>query len=587
MQEKNIFTFSFFAPFTAGSVLKLFILLLLSSCAQIVSPGGGAKDIFPPKVVKYLPDSAKLHFNSKLIIINFDEFIQLVDLNGQLIISPPMEKEPEISVKNKTLTIALDKKDTLKSNRTYCISFGNAIHDLNESNPIDNFRYIFSTGDFIDSLSIKGKVQNAFDQKSEKGILVLLYSDFNDSVVYKKLPEYFARTKDDGTFQINNIRKGKYKIVALKDVSGNYKYDGESESIGFLDTLIDPSQKEDILINLFQEPAKKLFLKKYLYESFGKILLVFNKGDENITAEPLNYTFKENDVLPEYSKNKDTINYWFTNIDKDSLVLRVKNGDRILDTVSLKIISKEAALKLKRNPLKLSLLKSPNGNQSFDLNSELHLFFSQPISTINIKKPVLLKEDSVLIKNYLQLSFYKPLNAKGQDIAIGFSDSVGRVKSNLDKEKSDTHIKLKEKKNYHLFIPPGTFTDIFGLTNDTIKIDFKTREEKFYGSLKLKMEVPETKGKYIVQLLDDKEYVVRESTIQKPETLTFDYLYPQNYKLKIINDENGNGKWDSGNYLLKQQPEKVIYYKEPITIRSNWDLDLEWNTTKKESLIKK
>jgi hypothetical protein len=135
---------------------------------------------------------------------------------------------------------------------------------------------------------------------------------------------------------------------------------------------------------------------------------------------------------------------------------------------------------------------------------------------------------------------------------------------------------VKENTNYHLLILPNTFTDFYGLTNDSIKIDFKTKEEKFYGSVKLNLTVPETKGNYMVQLMDEQEKVVREDYINKSEVLTYTYLYPQKYKLKIIYDENKNYQWDTGNYLLNSQPEKVIYDAEPINIRSNWDADLDW-----------
>ncbi len=268
------------------------ILLLISSCAQIVSPGGGKKDITPPQVVRYSPDSAQLNFKSRSIEITFDEFVQLKDLNSQLIISPPLENEPDINLKNKKLIIDLNKKDSLKPNTTYCISFGNAIQDLNENNPIDNFRYIFSTGTYIDSLFVKGKVENAFDHKTEKGVLVMLYSDLRDSMVYKKLPEYFAKTKEDGTFQINNIRNGKYRIIALKDGNANYKYDGETESIGFVDTLINPSEKKNIVIDIFQESSKKVFLKKYFHPSYGKVVLVFNQGTDSLRVTNLTNGFK-------------------------------------------------------------------------------------------------------------------------------------------------------------------------------------------------------------------------------------------------------------------------------------------------------
>ncbi|MFI5164899.1 MAG: Ig-like domain-containing domain, partial [Bacteroidia bacterium] len=190
---------------------------LLEHCAQIVIPGGGPRDATPPRVVKYMPDSAATNFNTKTIAITFDEYIQLSDLQRELTISPPMNIQPDVKYKGKTLLIEL--KDSLQKNTTYCLNFGSAIRDFTESNPKTNFQYIFSTGSFIDTLKLSGTVKNAFDLKSEKGILVMLYDTYNDSVPYKKLPSYFAKTGDDGSYTIRNIRPGNYKAFALKDAN--------------------------------------------------------------------------------------------------------------------------------------------------------------------------------------------------------------------------------------------------------------------------------------------------------------------------------------------------------------------------------
>lgn len=552
--------------------------LFLASCAQIVAPGGGAKDVLPPKVIKYSPDSAQLNFNSKAIEINFDEFIQLKDLSNQLIISPPMEKTPEIVVKGKTLFIEFDKKEALKPNTTYSISFGNALQDLNENNAIENFKYIFSTGTFIDSLTLKGKVQNGFDHSTEKGIVVMLYSDLSDSIVYKSQPDYFGKTKSDGTFQINNIKAGKYKSVAVKDVNANYRYDGESESIGFVDAAIDVTQKQDILIDLFQEPAKKVYLKKYLHDSHGKVSLFFNQGSDSLRVQPINNDQKGVQEFTQYSKNNDTLIYWIKNFMKDSLILQVSNGNKVLDTVSLKFIKLEDALKSKKNPLKLKLVSSPNGNQSFDLGSELVIKFNHPIYNYDFK-PLLIKEDTVLLsKKFYGLGY----DIRQETVSIAYWDTTATAEDPntpgvfITTTTKGIYNKWKENTNYHLLIPPGTFTDFFGLTNDSIKIDFKTREEKYYGSVKLNINVPPTKGRYILQLLDESGNIVKDEWLGTWKEINYSFLHPKKYRLKIIYDDNRNGKWDTGNYLKKIQPEKVIYNSELINIRSNWDAELDW-----------
>lgn len=549
------------------------LLLLLSSalfysCAQVVAPTGGKIDKTPPKTIKYTPDSAALNFNSKKITVVFDELIQLRDLNNQLIVSPPLEFMPDVQAKNESLLFEFDKKEILKPNTTYSVNFGNSIQDIHESNALDNFKYVFSTGSSIDSLSVKGKVETAFEHKPEKGTLVMLYSNYNDSSIYKTLPDYFTKTKEDGTFQINHIRAGKYKMMALKDGNANMKYDNENESIGFKDTLIDVTGKQTIAISLFQQPAKKLFLKSTI-RTYGNITLIFNKPAGEIAINPLNHAFAKEDVFLSYSKNTDTVNYWFKEVEKDSIALQILNDNSIVDTLTFKVIKKADALKSNRNPLKFKLVSSPGQNQNFELNAGMVFVFNNPIEPGTIeelkKKEIKLIEDSIPYQGTTTDLFFQ------QKTLSSFI-----IKTRSDKAQINGSPVLKENTKYHLFIPPGTFTDIFGLTNDTIKIDFKTREEKQYGTLKLKLDIPETQGNYIVQLLDEKENVVRESIVKKSETIFHQHLIAKKYKLKIIVDENANNKWDTGSLDNKQQPEKVIYNVELITTRPNWDSELEW-----------
>lgn len=547
-------------------------LLLIASCAQIGSPAGGEFDRTPPKVSRYRPDSATVNFNSRTIEIIFDEYIQLQDLNSQLLISPPLEFTPEITAKKKTLVIELDKKEVLKPNTTYSISFGNAVKDIRESNAVENFRYIFSTGSFIDSLTLSGSVQNAFDHKTEKNLLVMLYSDMNDSAIYKTLPDYFAKTNDVGAFKVNNIRQGKYRVVALKDDNSNYKYNDE-ERFGFLSDQVEAGKQEDVIIYMYTEQPKNIFLKKYNQVQYGKFVFVFNKGSDSLRLSRLNKeALKDVKEFTEFSKNKDTITYWMDPVDKDSLILQVSNGARILDTLRFKLIKKENALKSSRVPFKFTLMNSQNA-ETFDLNKELNLVFSHPVEKINDDAKVSLKEDSVIYSKYPLIYSKSPVSNETVKIITAQKTDA----KNPAALASSKNMLLKENTTYSLTVLPASFTDFFGLTNDTIKMKFRTKEEKFYGSVKLNLQVETLNSSYLVQLLDDKENVVRQSNVSKSETLFYDYLYPASYKLKVIFDKNSNGKWDEGNYLKKQQPEKVTYNTEAVNIRSNWDLELEWS----------
>lgn len=551
----------------------LIITLFFSSCAQVVAPGGGPTDKAPPKVLKYLPDSAKLSFDAKHIEIVFDEYIQLKDLSNHLIISPRMSKQPEITVKSKTLSIVIDKNEQLLPNTTYSINFGNALQDVNENNPYENFRYLFSTGTYIDSLSIKGKVSDAFSQRSEKGILVMLYSSMDDSAAYKGHPDYFTRTNADGTFLISNIRQANYKLVAIKDLNADYKYDEGAEPIAFFKDTVFPALKQNILMEMFQENSKKIQLKKYMHDQYGKIMLIFSQGTDSIGINILNNDRKGVQEFTYFSKDKDTLTYWIKNFEKDTLLLQVNNGSTILDTVEFKMIKKEDALKSKKKPLKLSLTGSPNGNQGFDLGKELSIQFSSPLADFPSSLPI--KKDSV------KQDFY-PHQDGLTTLFFCVWDSTTTVENPEDPSElihaptKSAFSAWKENTKYHLFIPPGSITDIFGLTNDSINISFKTKEEKFYGSLKLNLDVYPSE-RFIVQLLSESGAVVREDNIGgKNQVIEYKYLYPQKYKLRIIDDYNTDSKWSPGNYFKKKPPEKVIYNNETIMIRSNWDAEVDW-----------
>ncbi|HEY4799943.1 MAG TPA: Ig-like domain-containing protein [Bacteroidia bacterium] len=559
--------------------------LLANECAQIIPPNGGQKDITPPRAIKYIPDSAQTNFKSKNIVISFDEYIQLTDLQKQLMISPPMVNMPDVKVKGKMLYVSL--KDTLLKNTTYALNFGNAIRDITENNPLENFQYVFSTGSFIDSLSLKGTVLNAADQKPEKGVLVMLYDRFDDSIPYKKLPSYFSRTKEDGSYKINNIKAGRYKIFALKDANANYLYDTPAEQISFSDTLIEMGKSSKKNLLLFKEVPKKQKLKKATIAEHGHAIFAFAKPlVDSLKLEFLSQKPKVN-VVYEYSKEKDTLHYWFADDLKDSMKIKVSEGNKILDTVYLRPLTLEQTKNNKRGEKwGLRVRASANKNISLNLNEPFSLSFSHPL---------LYQSQWHGAKQYDSLLKYfdSRISIKQDSSILSFHDSLnfssfGNKKINFQKVQVqgswDRNIgwglfqlrNWKENTIYHLFIKPGTFTDIFGLKNDTIKIDFKTQEEKYYGTLKLSLKTPKTNLKYILQLLDENNNLVDQQKMSKAQTFNYAYLAPGKYKLRIICDDNDDGKWTTGNYLMHQQPEKIIFYPKAITIRSNWDLELEW-----------
>ncbi|MEA3497202.1 MAG: Ig-like domain-containing domain, partial [Bacteroidota bacterium] len=212
------------------------IYLIIVSCAVQVAPKGGPKDINPPEVLTESPKNESINFNAKEIVIKFNEFIQLNDIHNKMIISPPIEPFPEISINKKSIVIKIEEK--LEDNTTYKFQFGESVVDITERNPLKDFNYVISTGNKIDSLRIRGKIKGVYRDENEKKIKVLLYIAGNDSSIYNEKPKYFSKTTEDGSFEITNIKEGRYNIFALQDKNENYKYDF-GEKVGFTNKSIE------------------------------------------------------------------------------------------------------------------------------------------------------------------------------------------------------------------------------------------------------------------------------------------------------------------------------------------------------------
>lgn len=521
------------------------ITLILFSCAQKVPLTGGKKDVDPPKEIKSSPLNKSIGFISETIVVEFDEFIRLTNLSNQLIVSPLMETPPEIRVKGKKLVIKL--KDLLTPNTTYSLNFGNAISDITENNVSPNYKYVFSTGDYIDSLSYSGNVINAFNQFPKENVYVLLYDQFEDSVPLKELPRYIALTDKKGDFSITNIAKGAYKLFAINDINSNYLFDLPNEEIGFSDKLISiDSSTTTNKIYLFEEESNLQYLVKSEHKTYGKIDLIMNSPSKKLSITPLNATFN-NEVEKwsniEFNKSNDSLTIWLLpNALKEleKLVLEIKDGNEVIDTLEFQLI-RQTEFK----DTTLSLFS--NVTSSLNLNQNIFLTLNHPFTKYE-KDKIKLYEDSSLVST----TFFTNLGLRKFELGYDF----------------------KENTPYQLFIPPNTFEDIYGLKNDTIKFNFKTKKESDYGIINLNVN-PSFSGEYIIQVFQNKK-LVREDYFIGNQKQQYKYLSPGAYSLKLIIDNNGDKKWNTGNYLDRIQPEKVIFYEKEIKIRANWDNDINW-----------
>jgi len=486
---------------------------------------------------------SSIYFDNSGFQLEFDEIVDLENINGQLIISPPFEKKPTVRTNKRKITVHFDYSE-LQENTTYTFNFGSAIKDHNEGNILANFTYVFSTGAYIDSLSISGKINDAFTDKPVEKVLVLMYRNLEDSMPLTSIPNYFGISDKEGRYSINNLKEGVYKLVALLDMNQNYKFDLANESIAFIDEFVVlDSNLIDVDFKLFNEVSNKQYVAERNVEDFGRLSYIFNKGLEDPKITLKDAPFEGDEYKKFLSENKDTLEIWFP--DYDGSFLMILNDDStFVDTTELTItpvfnIDEMPAFRI-----------TPNTKGQMDLNKSLVLEFDNPIITWN-PDFISLYEDSVKV-----------------DIEPFFSDSL--------KRKLVISHQWKEKSKYLLNVGLGSFTDFYDQTNDLFELRFGAQEENFYGRINMNIELGEALAPFIIQLLNESDEVLDERIISNNQKISYDYLRPAEYSFRLIQDLNNNGKWDTGNYSKKTQPEPVVYYPSKTNVRSNWDIDLTW-----------
>ena len=521
-----------------GLLFLAFIALALWQCAKRGSPSGGPKDVTPPELLRTEPENYSTNFKAKKIRLYFDELIKLEDVQNQLVVSPPFKYPAEITpMGGPSKYIEVVIKDTLRENTTYTINFGQSIVDNNEGNPNSFLTYVFSTGDYLDSLTLSGAVKDAINRKADEFISVMLYemdSTYTDSTIFKEPPLYITNTGDSlPFFELRNLKAGKYALFALKDINKNNMFDQGQDKIGFIEDTITLPTDSIYGLNLFRE---QLNYKPSVPSLVAKNRIIFGyQGDymdmdiSTLTSLPDSVDTK---ILKE--RDKDTLNYWFTPTDLDSIVFTIRNDKvQVLDTFTVKM-----------RDLPLDSLKiSTSVNGRFNFEDTFSLLANTPISTLDTSQIALMVSDTI------------PAN---------YSYVLDTVRNKVDFD-----FEAEPNQKYSFSFLPGAITDFFGIENDTLSYNLSTGSLADYGTLTMILSGDVTYP-VIVQLTNEKGVVQREIAATEPQPFEFNNLDPGNYIARVIFDENGNGKLDTGNFLEKRQPEDISYYPGTIEIRANW-----------------
>jgi uncharacterized protein (DUF2141 family) len=516
------------------------------SCAVIEPPPGGPQDKNAPDIKQSTPINGQLNYKGNTIELEFDEFIVQNNLNQELMVSPPLKHKPTIKVGSKWLKVTL--KDTLLDNTTYTFSFGSGIKDFTEGNPLDSNVIVFSTGSFIDSGSVKGVLLNALTRSPEAKTLVMLYAQMGDSIPAKQRPIYYTKTNESGEFKIGYLKEGKYQVFCLDDKNNNYLYDLPNERIGFGSPIVIAGDSVPrIGLTLFGEAKRAQFYSGGKSEELGKIVLGFNKPVSNLKLKLIEPENTEWRYHIEYDENKDTVFVWTDlKVDKE-IRIEITDGGEILDTASLKI---------KPFPTDSNELKKASPQIQTNIENGIAKYF-EPL-LVSLSRPI----HSLEFKGYL---------VQNNDTVLLNPNSVVRKNDQIQINHT-----LKQESQYILTIYGNSFTDVLGFKNDTFKTSFKTQTDVEYANLSINL-TNSFNSTCLVILMDQKGNVKEERVLKLNETsLNFNLLEPNKYQLKLIVDENSNGKWDPGSFTPRKQSERVIYFSGELDIKEGWDKKIEW-----------
>ncbi|MEO6037117.1 MAG: Ig-like domain-containing protein [Saprospiraceae bacterium] len=543
----------------------LFLAISLFACARVGAPTGGPKDATPPQVESLASSpNYTTRFQESRIRLTFDEWVVLKDAATQVLISPPLNKRPDITLRGKTVTVKFAEGEILRPSTTYTINFGSAIQDLHEGNAAKDLRFVFSTGDFLDSLSISGAVADAFTGDPVENVSVMLYEHLDDSVARNEKPYYFARTDKNGVFTIPNVKEGRFKMLAFEDKDQNLKWSSDNESIAFVDSVwnINPATSRRFSsLSLFRDQARfRLFDKNA--SRFGLIKLVYTGPPDSIrlrTEEEVSGLR----LLP--VKNQDTLLVWYD--------LPEPTGWRLLaglDTVTVRDISRVDFLKTYRLGLVQEAVAPVGGGGKFNKPAAV-----APPDKVQPPKSVNQNPDKQAF-----LDFVTPivsLDTTKWLLGVDSSQTTGFMArpDSADPRRVRIIVPWKAGKIYQLAVLPGAVTDFYGVRNaDTIRANFTVLSEKQLGGLNLTITSLVPKTNYVLQLLNGKE-VLEERLFQAELTekrLIFTNLLTALYTVQLIEDRNGNGKWDTGDYYAHRQPER-IFTKKLEALRPNWEVE--------------
>ena len=572
------------------------VIAALYSCASIGRPDGGPLDETPPRFIGSTPAAGALNNTKTKVSLSFDEFIKLEKANEKVVISPPQVQQPEIKASGKKISVNL--LDSLKPNTTYTIDFSDAIVDNNEGNPLGNFAFTFSTGSAIDTMEVSGTLLEASNLEPVKGMLVGMHSNLSDTA-FTKLPfDRVARTDSRGHFTIRGVAPGKYRIFGLMDADQNFAFSQKSEALAFNDSLVIPRWEErirqdttwvdsltidtvverkytyylpdNVILRSFKEDLFSQYLVKNERLTPEKFTLYFAaKADTLPVLKGLNFDERDAFII-EKNLTNDTIHYWV----KDSLLYKQDTLSLSLnylytDTLN-QLVPRTDTLNLVAKTVKKAVDEPKKKKKKKGEEEE-----PEPTKFLHVSTYI---PSTMDVYDYISLSFDEPI-ASFDSAAIHLKQKVDTLwedipftfeQDSLQLRKYNLYYEWEPTREYEFSVDSTAFHGIYGLFTDKIKV--RSLEE--YGAIYFNVSGCDSIA--FVELLDTQDKVVRKVPVVNGQA-DFYFLNPGKYCARLINDTNGNGVWDSGEYETKRQPEMVYYYPQILEPKANWEVEQTWD----------
>ena len=576
------------------------VIAALYSCASIGRPDGGPLDETPPRFIGSTPAAGALNNTKTKVSLSFDEFIKLEKANEKVVISPPQVQQPEIKASGKKISVNL--LDSLKPNTTYTIDFSDAIVDNNEGNPLGNFAFTFSTGSAIDTMEVSGTLLEASNLEPVKGMLVGMHSNLSDTA-FTKLPfDRVARTDSRGHFTIRGVAPGKYRIFGLMDADQNFAFSQKSEALAFNDSLVIPRWEErirqdttwvdsltidtvverkytyylpdNVILRSFKEDLFSQYLVKNERLTPEKFTLYFAaKADTLPVLKGLNFDERDAFII-EKNLTNDTIHYWV----KDSLLYKQDTLSLSLnylytDTLN-QLVPRTDTLNLVAKTVKKAVDEPKKKKKKKGEEEE-----PEPTKFLHVSTYI---PSTMDVYDYISLSFDEPI-ASFDSAAIHLKQKVDTLwedipftfeQDSLQLRKYNLYYEWEPTREYEFSVDSTAFHGIYGLFTDKIKQNIKVRSLEEYGAIYFNVSGCDSIA--FVELLDTQDKVVRKVPVVNGQA-DFYCLNPGKYCARLINDTNGNGVWDSGEYETKRQPEMVYYYPQILEPKANWEVEQTWD----------